>query len=187
KHKYADFPVNTTWNKQAYIRYQAKKRIAIEIGAEHYQFKNKHIDLHNPEHADWTEITGTTTSSYIPVYLSFQYDLMGRTLHNKTGCHKNLRSYIGIMFAPVFLTEKSDDKIRNLVTGTITYSERYYKTTLLTAGFNHTLNYKLTKSLTVFSVISYRLDLSDAFASGWSLPIPYENQLSFQIGGGYTF
>lgn len=186
-----NYPCVTTWDKQAFVRYQSKKRFALEVGAEHYRYTHtanvRDIYEFYPETAGEQEIR-TVTSSNMIFYISAQYDIMCRRAQNSCPLLKNMRSYIGIVLAPTSITDRNSAELRNVNTGKVSNYSYTNQSVAIAGGLNHTLTYRFSDHLSLSSVLSYRVDLPAAFSSYEIFPNnAFENHIGYQIGAGYTF
>ncbi len=193
---------NITWDNGLFLRYDSKKRFAMEVGFAHYYYRN---DLsENPTdpnvHDDWyTEYEHNQYVNNYELELNFQFDLSCKKLKACTFL-KNLENNIGLSIIPTL----ANTRYSRLYSGghwdyvPLTYRSGVYKEFKLYAGLTHTLKYNINNGLYLTSKASISLDPDYFQEYGLDYVTNYAPfihtdgyarfaRASMQVGIGYNF
>lgn len=187
--------IDKHWEKELFLRYETKKRLALEINGTQYNDAEAGIWHSTGCIVDYEPILTfesptrenlLTYTSYnmLDMSLGVQYDISCSYLQEKCPMMKNFRSFIGVAAVGTYgkVTTRSTD--RSLSDGDITTTERtgsgLYN---LHIGVNHTLTYSFGR-LYVTSVAAYLVSpFSETYTSHNQLTP--NSKLSFRAGIGY--
>lgn len=166
---------NITWDKEIFLRYETKRRLAFETGITHYKYDYP-IDLRDGlEYANldfapspYEFIEGSGTVNAYAINLSAQYDISCPFLKDHCPVFKNLRSYIGINLMPTISSGSQSITSRRKSDGTIFTEESTSPASIdFQAGVSHTLVYTINKFyLTTVVGINYTEFSSYPFIGG---------------------
>ena len=188
--------IDNAWDKELFLRYQTKSRLAFEAGATHYNYRRAGI-WHSsgcivdyeplyfdaPTHENLLTLTNV---NMIDLSLGVQYDISCKALQEKCPIMKQLRSYVGASVIGKYANVNTQMTDRRLSDGSI--RETTYRDNSLNdihLGINHTLNYTISK-LYITSVVGYSVSSTIFQGSFTDRSVPVGSRLSFRIGVGYT-
>lgn len=182
--------IDNTWDKELFVRYETKRRLAFEVGGTQYNTS------HSMEPMIWEcnwglpityEDAGMNAkSSIIDFHLSAQYDISCGYIKENCPFMKNFRSFIGVNIGARYESAEVTRYQKQISDGHIT-KEVSEQAGINTAqmGLSHTITYRLKKI--VFSSVAaytvYPWSMSTMYIDGNAYP---NSKLSLRIGVGYT-
>lgn len=179
-----------TWDKEAYIRYETRGKLAAELRFQHYRTSeedNSYQILYQEydQPYTYTHHRANTIRDYYSASFSAQYDITCPYLKNHCPIMKNMSNYLGL---DINLTASNSTYIsstqRDSDPNFYTYIDnRGVNLTRLSVGISHTVFYKLNKNFNINSCMRALIaprDFTKFFGGS-------DSHINLLIGAGYTF
>jgi len=176
---------NATWDKELFVRYQTKGKLAFEAGMGHYAATASYAQPEGPYPAvgEIPYYIAAEKSQNIEWNLSAQYDLTCPALAAKCPLMKRMKSYAGVILSPTLSRNTTERKpVDN-------YNLQSRETTVddwaLWTGLSHTMIYNLNEQLYVTSSVRLQVDPNKFFDDAGALK-SRDRRMGLQIGFGYN-
>lgn len=188
--------IDNTWDKELFVRYQTKRRLAFEVGGTQYNYQRAGI-WHNSGcivnyeplyfSAPTSENLITTTNvNMLDLSLGVQYDISCNALKDKCPLMKNLSSFIGANVIGKMANVETRSVDKRISDGQINETEyKDFGIQDIYLGLNHTLTYNI-KRVYITSVVGYSISTAIFQRRMTSNDWPIGSRLSLRIGVGYT-
>lgn len=173
-----DKPNNSIqFTKAIYVRYESKKRFAVEFETDHY--------LPDFSNWQWRSKYGDITHEVIEERYNdktFEYNLGAQVRLNRLA--GKIDNYIGSLVSLHYHYSYHSLTARHLITKEISKSSSTIIMGQTMFGLNHYLSYDLNKHFNVHSQLALKFDIINNIERTIAYP---DNQLTWTIGCGYTF
>lgn len=179
-----------TWDKEAYIRYETRGKVAAELRFQHYRTSeedNSYQILYQEydQPYTYTHYRANTISDYYSASFSAQYDITCPYLKNHCPIMKNMSNYLGLdinvtALNSTYISSTQRDSDENYYTY---IDNRGVNATNFSFGISHTLVYRLNESININSSMRMLIAPNDfrRFFGG------SDSRMNLLIGVGYTF
>jgi len=181
---------HNSWDKELFIRYNTKGKLAFEASLGHYSLHNSYtpdqLTYFAPPEYVVTNVNERSQS--LELNLSAQYDVTCPALQQKCPAMKRLKSYAGVILTPTL----SRNTIKTTYVDEVSSSDP--KTSVsskdemtLWTGLTHTMVYSVCEHLYVSSALRLQIDPNSFFDKHESGTFSRDSRMGFQIGIGYNF
>lgn len=189
----------TTFQKEAFVRFETKGKWAFEVSGGHEQYKNAShsrtfhvIDNFSGEGMGgpmW-ETTGINRTAYT-VSIKAEYEMScGQSAH--CPLMRRFKNYIGLVAGPSFVHHKTS-MMQETVSGASTLHRYDDHSVQLWAGLSNTLQYALSGNLFISGNLNYQVNVADGtlfsplFAGQLTGYYEPNNRFTGTLGIGYKF
>jgi len=177
---------NITWDKELFVRYNTKGKLAFEVSIGHYAFNNNY----KPEQDGFTIpeyrlLNVNERSQNLELNLSAQYDVTCPVLQEKCPVMKRLKSYVGVLLTPTLSRNRlKTSYIDGVSEGSVQQSVSSKDEMALWTGLSHTMIYNLCDHMYVTTAVRLQIDPNRFFDNSGTLR-ERDGRAGFQIGVGY--
>jgi|GEM_PF-1667081 len=193
----SDGDMKSTWDKEFFVRYETKGRLAFEAGATQYSYQRAGI-WHNSgcivdyeplyfEAPTSRNLLTVTDANIIDFSLGVQYDISCPAMKEKCPFMSNLHSFIGANVIGKYAGIETRQVNKRISDGSV-YENNYTDRSLydIQLGLSHTLTYDI-KRVYVTSIVGYAVSISTGiFYGNWGgNNWPVDSRFSTRIGLGY--
>lgn len=178
---------NLSWDKEFFIRYNTKGKLAFEFSMGHYATKSSYVPKETDQFSipEYRTLNIRERSQNLEWNISAQYDATCACMQS-CPLLKKMKSYIGIVVTPTLSRMETQ---LNYVDGV---SEGSLKSTTTSrddfsvwTGLSHTLVYNLCERMYISSAVRLQVDPNTLFDG--ELPETARNgRFGFQLGLGYN-
>lgn len=189
-------PIERVWDKELFVRYETKGRLAFEAGATQYNYQHAGIWDNSGCIVDYEplyfdaptseNLITTTNVNMIDLSLGVQYDISCIFLKEKCPIMKNMRSFVGANVIGKMANVETRSVDRRISDGQVNETVyRDFGMQDIHLGVNHTLTYSI-KRVYLTSVVGYSISTAIFQQNITSNDWPVGSKLSLRVGVGYT-
>jgi|GEM_PF-6848680 len=182
---------NMTWENGFFLRYDAKKRFAMEFSFNHYYYHNDRSEnLTDPNvNDDWQ--TDYVYDEYVNNYeleMNFQYDVLCNHLKS-CSFFKHLEANIGLALIPTLSYTRFDHVFEggDIEFIPLTHRSGNYKSFNVYTALSQTLKYNISSKIYISAKGNFSIDPFTVFSRYNNDEFGRLARVSFQIGAGYNF
>ncbi|HTM66723.1 MAG TPA: hypothetical protein VL093_10410 [Flavipsychrobacter sp.] len=173
-----------TWDKEIFVRYQTKGKLAFEASMGQYAFNNIRTDANN--YGGYYDVHLKERSQNLEWNLTASYDVTCPEM-NACPMMKHLKSYLGVVFTPTLTRYTTELKYREVNdVATYTSAESRRDDFSIWTGLSHTLVYELCDHMYISSALRLQVDPNRIFEKHSGVSSYPDSRVGLQVGFGYN-